>query len=159
MALTEVWAAIGPALAGAVFGSGWWCWVDAVVCSVITVPFLHYLPGMYASPPPTLSVDALCLCYAVQNEDRCHSFPPFRPPWKALSCGFGPSNPAASCSRVNKFVTADFHGFRGRGRRIQFTLNSVQRWNECVSACHGLWNGWLVNFLAIGLLLLMKPYG
>ncbi|CAM6096770.1 unnamed protein product [Calypogeia fissa] len=49
MALIDIWTAVGPALAGAVFGSGWWCWVDAVVCSAITVPFLHYLPGIFAS--------------------------------------------------------------------------------------------------------------
>ncbi|KHN47062.1 Transmembrane protein 50A [Glycine soja] len=33
----------------AVFGAGWWIWLDAVVCSTVTVPFLHYLPGIFAS--------------------------------------------------------------------------------------------------------------
>ncbi|OAE22178.1 hypothetical protein AXG93_3271s1210 [Marchantia polymorpha subsp. ruderalis] len=45
----QVWASLGPGIAGAVFGGGWWFWVDAVVCSAITVPFLHYLPGIFAS--------------------------------------------------------------------------------------------------------------
>jgi hypothetical protein len=40
-----VWAVVGPGVAGAVFGVGWWFWVDAVVCSAGAVPFLHYLPG------------------------------------------------------------------------------------------------------------------
>ncbi|KAJ7563628.1 hypothetical protein O6H91_03G117700 [Diphasiastrum complanatum] len=45
----DVWTAFGPGLAGAIFGAGWWFWVDAVVCSQSTVPFLHYLPGIFAS--------------------------------------------------------------------------------------------------------------
>eukprot|EP00897_Mesotaenium_endlicherianum_P004266 jgi/Mesen1/3868/ME000207S02885 len=48
-ALEEVWQRFGPGLAGAVFGMGWWFWVDAVVCSKVTVPFVHYLPGIFAS--------------------------------------------------------------------------------------------------------------
>ncbi|BAF09089.1 uncharacterized protein [Oryza sativa Japonica Group] len=44
-----VWAVVGPGVAGAVFGVGWWFWVDAVVCSAAAVPFLHYLPGLFAS--------------------------------------------------------------------------------------------------------------
>ncbi|EEC83713.1 hypothetical protein OsI_29542 [Oryza sativa Indica Group] len=36
---------LGPGVAGAVFGVGWWFWVDAVVCSAVQVSFLHYLPG------------------------------------------------------------------------------------------------------------------
>ena len=50
MGLPELWTWLGPGLAGAVFGGGWWFWVDAVVCSDIRVPFLHYLPG----PPSPL---------------------------------------------------------------------------------------------------------
>ncbi|KAH9572455.1 hypothetical protein CY35_02G151400 [Sphagnum magellanicum] len=49
MGLPEIWRNLGPGLAGAVFGAGWWFWFDAVVCSEITVPFLHYLPGIFAS--------------------------------------------------------------------------------------------------------------
>lgn len=45
MDLLELWAIFGPGVAGAVFGAGWWIWLDAVVCSTVTVPFLHYLPG------------------------------------------------------------------------------------------------------------------
>lgn len=45
MDLLELWAIFGPGVAGAVFGAGWWIWLDAVVCSLVTVPFLHYLPG------------------------------------------------------------------------------------------------------------------
>jgi len=49
MGLLEIWANYGPGISGAVFGSGWWFWVVAVVCSAIKVPFLHYLPGIFAS--------------------------------------------------------------------------------------------------------------
>ncbi|KAL2633474.1 hypothetical protein R1flu_004953 [Riccia fluitans] len=49
MGAQEIWNSVGPGLAGAVFGTAWWFWVDAVVCSAITVPFLHYLPGIAAS--------------------------------------------------------------------------------------------------------------
>ncbi|XP_048612824.1 uncharacterized protein LOC106348461 isoform X3 [Brassica napus] len=49
MDLAELWAIFGPGFSGAVFGTGWWFWVDAVVCSSIQVPFLHYLPGIFAS--------------------------------------------------------------------------------------------------------------
>ncbi|EFJ13682.1 hypothetical protein SELMODRAFT_410867 [Selaginella moellendorffii] len=46
---SDVWSALGPSLAGAVFGAGWWFWVDAIVCSNVTVPFVQYLPGICAS--------------------------------------------------------------------------------------------------------------
>ncbi|CAI9754341.1 unnamed protein product [Fraxinus pennsylvanica] len=49
MDLGEFWAIFGPGFAGAVFGAGWWFWVDAVVCSSVKVSFLHYLPGIFAS--------------------------------------------------------------------------------------------------------------
>ncbi|KAE8077392.1 hypothetical protein FH972_015959 [Carpinus fangiana] len=49
MDLTELWAIFGPGVAGAVFGAGWWFWVDAVVCSSVKVSFVHYLPGIFAS--------------------------------------------------------------------------------------------------------------
>ncbi|KAE8683569.1 Detected protein of confused Function [Hibiscus syriacus] len=49
MDLGELWAIFGPACAGAVFGVGWWFWVDAVFCSSVTVSFVHYLPGIFAS--------------------------------------------------------------------------------------------------------------
>ncbi|WOL20036.1 transmembrane protein 50A [Canna indica] len=44
-----IWEIMGPGIAGAVFGAGWWFWVDAVVCSAVKVSFLHYLPGIFAS--------------------------------------------------------------------------------------------------------------
>ncbi|XP_072978459.1 uncharacterized protein [Typha angustifolia] len=44
-----MWEIVGPGVAGAVFGAGWWFWVDAVVCSAVMVSFLHYLPGIFAS--------------------------------------------------------------------------------------------------------------
>ncbi|XP_004955010.1 transmembrane protein 50 homolog [Setaria italica] len=47
--LLAAWPVVGPGVAGAVFGAGWWFWVDAVVCSAAAVPFLHYLPGFFAS--------------------------------------------------------------------------------------------------------------
>ncbi|KAF1871263.1 hypothetical protein Lal_00020055 [Lupinus albus] len=49
MELIELWAIFGPGVSGAVFGAAWWIWLDAVVCSSTTVPFLHYLPGIFAS--------------------------------------------------------------------------------------------------------------
>jgi len=49
MDLSELWAIFGPGVAGAVFGAGWWFWVDAVVCSSVSVSFVHYLPGFFAS--------------------------------------------------------------------------------------------------------------
>ncbi|CAL8997232.1 unnamed protein product [Prunus brigantina] len=49
MDLSELWAIFGPGVAGAVFGAGWWFWVDAVVCSSVKVSFVHYLPGIFAS--------------------------------------------------------------------------------------------------------------
>ncbi|CAN0880562.1 Transmembrane protein 50A [Linum grandiflorum] len=49
MDLLEMWAIFGPGVAGAVFGAGWWFWVDAVVCSSVQVSFVHYLPGIFAS--------------------------------------------------------------------------------------------------------------
>lgn len=39
------WRRLGPTLAGAVFGTAWWIWVDAVVCNKETVDFVHYIPG------------------------------------------------------------------------------------------------------------------
>ncbi|XP_021760490.1 transmembrane protein 50 homolog [Chenopodium quinoa] len=49
MDVPELLAIFGPGIAGAVFGAGWWFWVDAVVCSSIAVSFVHYLPGIFAS--------------------------------------------------------------------------------------------------------------
>ncbi|MBA0823981.1 hypothetical protein Goarm_020672 [Gossypium armourianum] len=44
-----MWAIFSPGVAGAVFGAGWWFWVDAVVCSSVNISFVHYLPGIFAS--------------------------------------------------------------------------------------------------------------
>ncbi|KAI5589157.1 hypothetical protein POPTR_005G171901v4 [Populus trichocarpa] len=49
MDLPELWAIFGPGVAGAVFGAGWWFWIDAVVCGSVTVSVVHYLPGIFAS--------------------------------------------------------------------------------------------------------------
>ncbi|WMV54047.1 hypothetical protein MTR67_047432 [Solanum verrucosum] len=49
MDFSELWAIFGPGVSGAVFGAGWWFWVDAVVCSSVKISFLHYLPGIFAS--------------------------------------------------------------------------------------------------------------
>ncbi|WRX30739.1 Uncharacterized protein family UPF0220 - like 1 [Theobroma cacao] len=49
MDLGELWAIFGPGVSGAVFGAGWWFWIDAVVCSSVSVSFVHYLPGIFAS--------------------------------------------------------------------------------------------------------------
>ena len=31
--------AYGPIVSGALFGAGWWFWVDAVTCSSVQIPF------------------------------------------------------------------------------------------------------------------------
>jgi hypothetical protein len=54
--LLAAWPVVGPGVAGAVFGAGWWFWVDAVVCSADAVPFLHYLPGKAKRAPFPSSV-------------------------------------------------------------------------------------------------------
>ncbi len=41
--------AYGPGLAGALFGGGWWFWVDACAASHTSVPFVQYLPGIIAT--------------------------------------------------------------------------------------------------------------
>ncbi|GAQ84641.1 hypothetical protein KFL_001980240 [Klebsormidium nitens] len=47
--LDEIWHKYGPGLAGAIFGAGWWFWVDAVAISKTKVEFVHYLPGIFAT--------------------------------------------------------------------------------------------------------------
>ncbi|PSC67051.1 transmembrane 50-like protein [Micractinium conductrix] len=46
-------AAWGPAVAGALFGAGWWCWADAYVYQHAVVgaayPFKYNLPGIVAT--------------------------------------------------------------------------------------------------------------
>ncbi|EFJ44911.1 hypothetical protein VOLCADRAFT_118500, partial [Volvox carteri f. nagariensis] len=39
----------GPIASGALFGAGWWFWVDAVCISHHKVPFDQYLPGIIAT--------------------------------------------------------------------------------------------------------------
>ncbi|PSC73905.1 transmembrane 50-like protein [Micractinium conductrix] len=39
----------GPAIAGGLFGAGWWFWVDAVAVSSTHKPFSQYLPGIVAT--------------------------------------------------------------------------------------------------------------
>lgn len=39
----------GPIISGALFGAGWWFWVDAVTCTPHKVPFDQYLPGIIAT--------------------------------------------------------------------------------------------------------------
>ena len=52
--LAMLWGIIGPGVAGALFGAGWWFWVDAVVCSAVQVSFIHYLPGENPQRDPLL---------------------------------------------------------------------------------------------------------
>lgn len=51
--LVEFWEtkakAYGPIASGALFGAGWWFWLDAVVCSGVKVPFDQYIPGIVAT--------------------------------------------------------------------------------------------------------------
>ncbi|KAK9848556.1 hypothetical protein WJX84_001365 [Apatococcus fuscideae] len=39
----------GPGLSGALFGAGWWFWVDACAASGVNIPFVQYLPGVVAT--------------------------------------------------------------------------------------------------------------
>mmetsp|Transcript_28844 Transcript_28844/g.52979 ORF Transcript_28844/g.52979 Transcript_28844/m.52979 type:complete len:166 (+) Transcript_28844:36-533(+) len=39
----------GPIISGALFGAGWWFWIDAVACSTVSVPFDRYIPGLIAT--------------------------------------------------------------------------------------------------------------
>eukprot|EP00879_Flechtneria_rotunda_P003907 GHRR01004147.1.p1 GENE.GHRR01004147.1~~GHRR01004147.1.p1 ORF type:complete len:170 (+),score=25.44 GHRR01004147.1:115-624(+) len=39
----------GPIASGALFGAGWWFWVDAVVCTQHKIPFDQYIPGIVAT--------------------------------------------------------------------------------------------------------------
>eukprot|EP00882_Tetradesmus_deserticola_P003957 GHRQ01004183.1.p1 GENE.GHRQ01004183.1~~GHRQ01004183.1.p1 ORF type:complete len:172 (+),score=21.30 GHRQ01004183.1:184-699(+) len=39
----------GPIASGALFGAGWWFWVDAVVCTSHKIPFDQYIPGIVAT--------------------------------------------------------------------------------------------------------------
>mmetsp|Transcript_54449 Transcript_54449/g.173018 ORF Transcript_54449/g.173018 Transcript_54449/m.173018 type:complete len:152 (+) Transcript_54449:276-731(+) len=39
----------GPGASGALFGAGWWFWVDAIVCSHHKVPAGDYVPGFIAT--------------------------------------------------------------------------------------------------------------
>ena len=41
--------AYGPGISGALFGGGWWFWVDACAASGTQVPFVQYLPGIVAT--------------------------------------------------------------------------------------------------------------
>ncbi|KAJ6954446.1 hypothetical protein NC652_006010 [Populus alba x Populus x berolinensis] len=77
MDLQELWAILGPAVAGAVFGTGWWFWIDAVVCSSVTVSFVHYLPGIFASI-------AALMFNCVRKEDIDYS-PYEEGEWRAFS--------------------------------------------------------------------------
>jgi hypothetical protein len=62
--MLAAWPVVSPGIAGAVFGVGWWFWVDAVVCSAAAVPFLQYLPGTCAVSPilcSVVSVPSVCM--------------------------------------------------------------------------------------------------
>ena len=41
--------AYGPGVSGALFGGGWWFWVDACAASHTQVPFVQFLPGIVAT--------------------------------------------------------------------------------------------------------------
>ncbi|DBA90422.1 hypothetical protein WJX77_002012 [Trebouxia sp. C0004] len=41
--------AYGPGVSGALFGAGWWFWVDACAASSVKIPFVQYLPGFFAT--------------------------------------------------------------------------------------------------------------
>ncbi|CAN1143661.1 hypothetical protein LINPERPRIM_LOCUS26628 [Linum perenne] len=77
MDLLEMWAIFGPGVSGAVFGAGWWFWVDAVVCSSVQVSFVHYLPGIFAS-------FAALMFNCVRKEDIDYS-PYDEGEWRAFS--------------------------------------------------------------------------
>lgn len=64
-----MWKIMGPGVAGAVFGSGWWFWVDAVVCSSVKISFLHYLPGTVLNHLPSFPTVQLSFVARVSNFD------------------------------------------------------------------------------------------
>ncbi|CAL5348318.1 unnamed protein product [Camellia sinensis] len=98
MDLIELWAIFGPAVAGAVFGAGWWFWVDAVVCSSVAVSFLHYLPGIFASL-------AALMFNCVRREDIDYS-PYEEGEWRVVSSNRGwVSNNFAHCSECVVIIT------------------------------------------------------
>ncbi|CAK9171730.1 unnamed protein product [Ilex paraguariensis] len=72
MDLGELWAIFGSGIAGAVFGAGWWFWVDAVVCSSVKVSFLHYFPGLSSLSCIFASLAAL-MFNCVRKEDIDYS--------------------------------------------------------------------------------------
>lgn len=65
----EQWRRFGPLVSGALFGAAWWIWVDAVVCNVSPVPFLHYLPGLVAS--------LAALMFNAVHRDELHDYSPY----------------------------------------------------------------------------------
>ncbi|KAG6774191.1 hypothetical protein POTOM_021542 [Populus tomentosa] len=93
MDLPELWAIFGPGVAGAVFGAGWWFWIDAVVCSSVKVSVVHYLPGIFASI-------ASLMFNCVRKEDIDYS--PYeegewRWKWLNFHLAFGLPNPSLNC--------------------------------------------------------------
>ncbi|KAK8940910.1 hypothetical protein KSP39_PZI010000 [Platanthera zijinensis] len=75
-----LWEIFGPGMAGAVFGAGWWFWVDAVVCSAVKVSFLHYLPGIFASL-------AALMFNSVRKEDISYDYSPYgESEWRMELC-------------------------------------------------------------------------
>ncbi|KAJ6939352.1 hypothetical protein NC651_005713 [Populus alba x Populus x berolinensis] len=88
MDLQELWAILGPAVAGAVFGTGWWFWIDAVVCSSVTVSFVHYLPGIFASIAALMfnCVRKEDIDYSPYEEGEWRSAIPISPSFFSLYC-------------------------------------------------------------------------
>ncbi|GJZ07755.1 transmembrane protein 50 [Tanacetum coccineum] len=100
MDLAELWAIFGPGVAGAVFGSGWWFWVDAVVCSSVKVSFLHYLPGIFASL-------AALMFNCVRREDIDYS-PYEEGEWSTMMCAQGTILAIQQCNIL--FESSGQHG-------------------------------------------------
>ncbi|CAK0778991.1 hypothetical protein CVIRNUC_004677 [Coccomyxa viridis] len=61
--------AYGPGVSGALFGGGWWFWVDACAASGTQVPFVQYLPGIVATI-------ALVMINAIRR-DELEEYDPF----------------------------------------------------------------------------------
>jgi hypothetical protein len=74
-ALVQFWEerakAYGPMLSGALFGAGWWFWLDAVACNATGTrpPFAQYIPGIIATV-------ALVMTNCVQR-DELAAYDPF----------------------------------------------------------------------------------
>lgn len=117
-----------PLLAGALFGAGWWCWLDAIVYSSAVLhessPFSYHLPGWVATLALVLmnlmSRDDLAEAYDAYGGDdgaaaraRC---------WLFLSYLIAFAAVAGSVTVLIQCATAKVHVMVGVGALLQCGL-------------------------------------